>query len=217
MKLLYQTHSPYARKTLVFAHEVGVASRIEVVHHETSPTLRNEAVFAQNPLGKVPVLLRDAQAPIFDSDVICAYLDTIHSGRPLIPKKGEMRWQALRVQAIAQGLADAGIAYRWESVRRPAELRYAPLAEGFRMKLEESYDWLERELDFSAPVHVGHIAVATALSWLEFRALPTFRQRAPRLGAWLDEFSLRASMVATPLFGDTHDRSPLRTPQSPGG
>jgi glutathione S-transferase len=212
MKLLYQTHSPYARKTLVFAHEVGVADQIEVVHYETSPTVRNEAVFAQNPLGKVPVLMRDGFPPLFDSDVICAYLDTIHAGPPLIPREGEARWHALKVQAIAQGIADAGIAYRWETVRRPAELRYAPLAEGHRMKLEESYQWLERELDFSAPVHVGHIAVATVLSWVEFRRIPGFRERAPALGAWLDEFSLRRSMVATPLSGETHDSSPPRTP-----
>ena len=222
MKLLYQTHSPYARKTLVFAHEVGLADRIEVIHHETSPTVRNEAVFAQNPLGKVPVLTREGGLPpLFDSDVICAYLDTLHSGPPLIPAAGEGRWHALRVQAIAQGLADAGIAYRWETVRRPHELRYASLADGYRTKLEESYDWLERELDFDvgldvagnegggeddvAPVHVGHIAVATALSWLEFRELPTFRQRAQRLSAWLDDFSRRPSMKATPLSGQTHD------------
>ena len=57
MQLLYQTHSPYARKVLVMAHEAGLAGRIEVIHHETSPTRRNEAVFAANPLGKVPVLI----------------------------------------------------------------------------------------------------------------------------------------------------------------
>src|SRR6185436_13457990 len=99
MKLLYQTHSPYARKALVFAHEVGLAGDIEVVHHETSPTLRNEEVFAQNPLGKVPVLLREGLDAIFDSDVICAYLDTLHSGCRLIPNDGEERWRALRMQA----------------------------------------------------------------------------------------------------------------------
>ena len=65
MKLLYQTHSPYARKALVFAHEAGLAPQIEVVHHETSPTRRNDHVFAENPLGKVPVLIRSGQRPIF--------------------------------------------------------------------------------------------------------------------------------------------------------
>jgi glutathione S-transferase len=205
MKLLYQTHSPYARKTLVFAHEAGLDARIDVVHHETSPTQRNEQVFAENPLGKVPVLMRPGQSSIFDSDVICAYLDTLHGGRRLIPQEGEPRWQALRVQAVAQGLADAGIAVRWETVRRPEALRYAALGDGHAQKLVASYDWLERELDVDAPVHVGHIALATTLGWLEFRELPGFRTGRPRLAAWFDAFDARPSMQATPLSGDTHD------------
>jgi len=205
MKLLYQTHSPYARKALVFAHEAGIASRIEVVHHETSPTNRNEEVFAENPLGKVPVLIRPGLPPIFDSDVICAYLDTQHDGRRLIPQEGEARWHALRVQAVAQGLADAGIAVRWETVRRPEALRYPPLRDGYIEKLVASYDWLERELDVDGALHVGHIAVATALSWLAFRELPDFRKGRPRLTAWLDTFEARPSMRATPLSGETQD------------
>lgn len=205
MKLLYQTHSPYARKTLVFAHETGLAQQVEVVHHETSPTLRNEQVFAENPLGKVPVLIRPGLPPIFDSDVICACLDTLHSGRKLIPPKGEERWHALRLQAVAQGLADAGIQIRWETVRRPEALRYPPLRDGYIQKLVASYDWLERELDVDTPVHVGHIALATCLDWLEFRELPGFRQRRPRLAGWFDDFVKRPSMRATPLSGETQD------------
>lgn len=205
MRLLYQTHSPYARKALVFAHEAGLAGAIEVVHHETSPTLRNEAVFAQNPLGKVPVLLRAGAPPLFDSDVICAYLDTLHAGRRLVPVDGEPRWQALRVQAVAQGMADAGIAVRWETVRRPEALRYPPLRDGHVAKLAASYDWLERELDVDADVHVGHIAAATALGWLEFRGLPDFRENRPNLTEWFDAFDRRPSMRATPLSGETHD------------
>lgn len=205
MKLLYQTHSPYARKVLVFAHEAGLVDRMEVVHHETSPTQRNEHVFAQNPLGKVPVLVRPGLSPLFDSDVICTYLDTLHEGAPLIPAAGEARWCALRIQAVAQGLCDAGIAVRWETVRRPEALRYSPLRDGYVEKLIASYDWLEREMDFGSPPHVGHISAATALSWLEFRELPEFRKGRPRLNAWLDAFSARASMQATPLSGDTHD------------
>ncbi len=205
MKLLYQTHSPYARKALVFAYEAGIAQRIEVVHHETSPTRRNEHVFAENPLGKVPVLIRPGLPSIFDSDVICAYLDTLHDGRKLIPPEGEARWQALRVQAVAQGLAEAGIAVRWETVRRPQELRYAPLRDGYVDKLIASYDWLETELDVASPIHVGHIALATCLSWLEFRELPPFRETRPRLTAWFGEFENRPSMRAVPLSGETHD------------
>lgn len=205
VKLLYQTHSPYARKVLVFAHELGIAKSMEVVHHETSPTRRNEQVYAQNPLGQVPVLVRPGLPPIFDSDVICAYLDTLHGGRRLIPPEGEARWLALRLQAVAQGLADAGGGIRWETVRRPKELQYAPLRDGYVQKLITSYDWLERELDAGSPIHVGHIALATCLSWLEFRELPSFRERRPRLVAWFDEFEARPSMRATPMSGETHD------------
>ncbi|HTT13254.1 MAG TPA: glutathione S-transferase [Burkholderiaceae bacterium] len=210
MKLLYQTHSPYARKVLVFAHEVGLAGDIEVVHHETSPTRRNEAVYAQNPLGKVPVLLRPGAPALFDSNVICEYLDTLHAGRPLIPGHGEARWLALRLQAVAQGMAEAGVGLRWETERRPAELRYAPLRDGYANKLIGSYDWLEHNLDDGPAPNVGHVALATTLSWLEFRALPGFRvtpdgRARARLSAWFDAFAARASMHATPFSGQTHD------------
>ncbi len=205
MKLLYQTHSPFARKVLVFAHEVGLAERIEVIHHETSPTLRNNEVFAQNPLGKVPVLLRPGAEPLFDSDVICAYLDTLHAGPRWMPAAGEARWRALRLQAAAQGLAEAGIALRWETVRRPAALRYQALADGYLEKLVATYDWLERQAELEPPFHVGHVALGTALSWLAFRELTGFRDGRPRLAGWFDAFEQRGSMQATHLHGETHD------------
>ena len=202
MILYYQTHSPFARKALVFAHEVGIADRLEVIHHETSPTLRNARVYAENPL--VPVLLRPDALPIFDSDVICAYLDTLHDGRKLLPQDAEARWQALRLQSVAQGLAQTGIAFRWETERRPEQLRYSALADGYREKIEASYDWIEGTLDDEAPLHVGHVALATTLSWTAFRQLPPFRSRA-RLTRWFEAFEKRVSMQATPLSGETHD------------
>ena len=205
MQLYYQTHSPYARKVLVFAHEAGLADRIEVIHQETSPTMRNGDVFAQNPLGKVPVLLRPGLSALFDSDVICAYLDTLHISRRLVPAEGEARWQALQLQAVAQGLCDTGIALRWETVRRPAALRYAPLRDGYTAKLISTYDWLEAELDTTATLHVGHIALATCLSWLEFRELPSFRPGRAQLVTWFEAFQGRPSMHATPLSGETRD------------
>ena len=124
MKLLYQTHSPYARKVLVAAHEVGLADKLEVVHQETSPTRRNEDVISLNPLGKVPVLICDDGLVLFDSTVICEYLDGMHEGQKLIPASGKTRWLALRLQALAQGIADSGIAVRWEAERRPDALRW---------------------------------------------------------------------------------------------
>lgn len=202
---MYQTHSPFARKALVFAHEAGVAQRVVVVHHETSPTARNHDVFAQNPLGKVPVLLRQGLPAIFDSNVICAYFDTLHTRENLIPSHGEVRWQALRLEAVAQGMADAGIAVRWETVRRPAELRYNDLRDGYIAKLESSFAWLEAEMDFECDLHIGHIAVATTLDWLEFRGLQSFRSHR-RLSDWFSRFAQRSSMRATPLSGETVDQ-----------
>ncbi|MDC7694235.1 glutathione S-transferase [Asticcacaulis sp. DXS10W] len=204
MQLLYQTHSPYARKALVFAHEVGLADRLEVIHHETSPTNPNEVVFAENPLGKVPVLLRPGESALFDSDVICAYLDTLHPHPKLIPQSGEARWSALLLQAAAQGVCDSGVSLRWETLRRPEALRYPPLAEGFKLKLVTTYGWLDEQIRKSLHISIGHIAVATALSWIEFRNLPSWREHK-NLAAWMDEFSTRPSMLATPLHGEAVD------------
>jgi glutathione S-transferase len=131
-------------------------------------------VYNRNPLGKVPVLIRPDQPPLFDSDVICAYLDDLHDGQKLVPALGELRWRALCLQAVAQGLADTGIRLRWETVRRPKAFRYQPLADGYRRKLMTTYDWLETNIGEHDPLHIGHIAIATTLSWLKFRDLADF-------------------------------------------
>lgn len=206
MKLLYQLHSPYARKVLVFAHEAGLADRIEVVDHETSPVQPNEQVFALNPLGKVPVLICDDGMVLFDSSVICEYLDGLHGGRPLIPSSPARRFRALRDQALATGLADAGIAARWESTRRPEALRWPPLLEGHLLKVIATCDYLETHLAAEDAVDIGDIALATALSWIEFRGVHDFHPGRPRLSAWYRQFCTRPSMKATQLSGDTIDR-----------
>lgn len=206
MKLLYQSHSPYARKVLVFAHEAGLADRIDVIHHETSPVQRNEDVFALNPLGKVPVLLCDDQTVLFDSSVICEYLDGLHEGRKLIPPSPALRFRALRNQAIAMGLADAGIAVRWESQRRPEAMRWPPLLDGHMHKIVAACDYLETHIADIGEVDIGDIALATALSWIEFRHIHDFQAGHPRLSAWYRTFCTRPSMMATPLSGDTVDQ-----------
>ena len=205
MKLLYQTHSPFARKVLVFAYEVGIADRIDVIHHETSPTNRNEDVFALNPLGKVPVLITDGGEAIIESSVICEYLDSLHAGGKLFSQDQQTRLTALKLQSIADGMSEAGILARWESVRRPENLRYAPFHDGQVEKIISSYKFLEREANLQASINIGHIALATSLSWLEFRGLPAFRTDYPRLGGWYENFAKRPSMLATTLAGDTRD------------
>jgi glutathione S-transferase len=236
MKLLYQTHSPYARKVLVAAHEMGLQQRLRVVHHETSPTRRNEEVFALNPLGNVPVLICDDGAVLFDSNVICEYLDGMHANAPLIPVEPGARWRALKLQALAQGIADAGIAARWEAERRPAQLRWPTMHDAQVQKIAQACDFLEGEIDQpglipnidatgtrashaaashigtpgtgasrTGPPDIGDIALATALSWVEFRGVYEFLPGRPRLAAWYAALSARPSMLATALAGETQD------------
>jgi len=199
MKLFSQTHSPFARQVLVLALETGLADRLEATHHETSPTSRNEAVFAVNPLGKVPVLVLDDGTALFDSAVICDYLDGLHGGTRVIPPSGRERLVALRLQALGHGITDAGSWVRQESQRRPAEYRYPPMREGQTGKLVAAYDFAERETVLDGPLHIGQIALACALSWIEFRGLPGFRAGRARLARWYDRFSRRPSMLATPM------------------
>jgi glutathione S-transferase len=185
-------------------HEIGLAKDVQVIHHETSPTLRNETVFGANPLGKVPVLILDDGTAIFDSTVICDYLDRRHEKPSLIPAEGAARIRCLRLQAVAQGLADSGITLRWELTRRPEALRWPAMAEGQCAKLLASYDYIEREQSFLGPLDLGQIALATSLSWIEFRDLPSFRGH-PQLARWYDDFSARPSMLQTAMHGETVD------------
>jgi glutathione S-transferase len=212
MRLLYQTHSPYARKVLVMAHEAGIAGQLEVIHHETSPTLRNDDVFKVNPLGKVPALIIEGGPSLFDSGVICEYLDSLHQNKPMIPADGIERMLSLRLQALAQGLCDAGILVRHETARRPEPYRYAAMRDGQIEKLLSTYDFLEKSEAAIEPenaqspyVDIGQIALATALSWLEFRRLPAFEPGRPRLSTWYRQFIRRPSMLATPFTGETVD------------
>jgi glutathione S-transferase len=205
MKLLYQTHSPYARKVLVAAYEMGLHATLTVIHHETSPTRRNAEVFALNPLGKVPVLICDDGTVLFDSNVICEYLDGLHPGPPLIPSQPPLRFRALKMQALAQGIADAGITARWESERRPAELRWPAMHDGQITKIAAACDFLEQELPDQLRVDIGDIALVTALSWVEFRRVYDFLTGRPRLARWYAALCARPSMKATTLEGQTHD------------
>jgi glutathione S-transferase len=205
MKLLYQTHSPYARKVLVAAYEMGLHETLTVIHHETSPTRRNAEVFVLNPLGKVPVLICDDGTVLFDSNVICEYLDGLHQGPPLIPSPPPLHFRALKMQALAQGIADAGITARWESERRPADLRWPAMHDGQVAKIAAACDFLEQELPDELRVDIGDIALVTALSWVEFRRVYDFLTGRPRLAHWYAALCARPSMQATTLEGQTHD------------
>src|SRR5690349_17755825 len=112
MKLFWSPRSPFVRKVMVFAHEAGVAGCIETVKTLVSSTAANRDLMKVNPLGKIPTLLTDDGQVLFDSYVICEYLDSLNEGRKLIPRQAPARWQALRWHALGDNLLDNSLLWR---------------------------------------------------------------------------------------------------------
>ncbi len=199
MKLYYTPTSPFVRKVMVVAHEVGLASRIETTFLRPVPTKPDPTLSRDNPLSKIPVLVTDDGEPLYDSAVICEYLDTFHTGRCVIPAAGHERWRALRRQALADGILEAGVSVFYERSLRPEPLQWAPWLEGQSEKARQGLDALENEAASFAPaVALGQICVGVAVGWLEFRgAVGDVRAGRPKLFAWYDRFRQRESMKAT--------------------
>lgn len=199
MRLLSSGASPFARKVLVTAHELGLRDRLEVLPVTTSPTATAEAVSAVNPLGKIPVLVLDDGRALYDSRVICEYLDGLAGGGGMFPAAGEARLEALRLQALGDGLMDAAIATRYETWLRPEAFRWSEWTLGQKAKYGRALDRLEEECtDFGERIDIGTVTVGCALSYLDLRfAGDRWRDGRPRLAAWHEPMAARASMQAT--------------------
>lgn len=198
MKLLYSPLSPFARKVLVVAHEIGLADRVVPEAVQATPVSPNAALVAENPLGKVPTLVLDEGGALFDSRVIVEYLDTL-AGGGLIPPVGPARWTALRQQAAADGLMDAAVLMRYEIGFRPEEKRSEAWVEGQMGKVRRALDFLDGEAgSLGAALTVGSIAAACALGYLDFR-FPTeaWREGRRALAAFYERFAERPAMLAT--------------------
>ncbi|MEP7456276.1 glutathione S-transferase N-terminal domain-containing protein [Phyllobacterium sp. SB3] len=115
MQLFYSPTSPYARKVLVVAIETGLVSRIELVEAKPQPVQRDQNVVRKNPLGKVPTLVTDDGTAIFDSRVICEFLNDQSDAVQLFPPAGQPRWDALSRQSLADGFLDAALLVRYET------------------------------------------------------------------------------------------------------
>ena len=195
MKLLATTTSPYARKVLLCAHECGLKDKITFV----TTDLASAALAAQNPLNKVPALILDDGTSLFDSPVICEYLDTLHSGPRFFPAPGPARWQALREQALADGICDATV-LRMQEGRRPPEIQWNQWVERQTRKMVQGLDEFERTVSASAsaPGTIGDLALLATLGYLDLR-FPgdAWRGQRPRLSAWFDRVSDRDSFRAT--------------------
>lgn len=196
MKLHHHVLSPYVRKVRVVAIETGLDGGIELVP-TTVDTVASD-VGGANPLGRIPTLVLDDGTALFDSPVICEYLDSLHGGAKLFPEAGPDRWRTLRQQALGDGILDEGIAARAESLRPADQRSDAAVARG-RARLVRVIDALEAGAEqLDGPLTIGRIALGVALGYLEFRYGAEFwRPGRPRIAAWYDQFARRKSMLAT--------------------
>jgi glutathione S-transferase len=197
MKLYFSPTSPYVRKCLVVAHELGVADAITLLPANAHPVNRDTTLIQSNPLGKVPTLLTDDGLSLYDSRVICEWLDSTHGGK-LFPREGAARWQALVLQSLADGILDAALLTRYEEAVRPESLRWSAWHEGQLDKVRTSLLSLEQApQQLQGRVDIGTLALACALGYLDLRFDAWgWRGRFPGVAEWAEGFMLRPSMLA---------------------
>jgi len=194
MKLAYSPASPYVRKVMACAIARGIAGGIEKWTIGTT----NPELLAVNPLSKVPSLLTDDGVPLYDSPVICEYLDSVGTAPKLFPPAGPARWTALRQEALGDGIMDASQPRRRE-IALPQDEGRAGFIALQRGKVTRAIEVLEAEAEkLGALTTIGEITIGCALGYLDFRfANEPWRPGHPKLTAWY------ARVVALPPLADT--------------
>ncbi|WGD31940.1 glutathione S-transferase family protein [Ancylobacter sp. WKF20] len=191
MKLRSSPASPFGRKVKIAAVVCGIHLDIEPAD-TTNPA---DTLRAQNPLGKIPVLLREDGAALFDSRVIVEFLDAQAGGGVVLPASGEARFTALTQQALADGLMDAALLQVYEARFRPEEQRSASWVDNQAGKVARALKVLESAppapLAVSGAAHIGEIALACALGYLDLRFHGVWREDHLALVDWLDSFAAR--------------------------
>ncbi|HEX2891335.1 glutathione S-transferase [Vineibacter terrae] len=198
MKLMYSPTSPYVRKVMVLAIEAGLDKKIDKETVATTPVAPNRDLAKTNPLVKVPSLRAEGLS-LYDSPVICEYLDSKHRKKKFFPAKGKARFNALRQQALGDGLLDAALLVRYELTLREEPMRNAAWQEAQMKKIRSALDQMEKEAGtLRGSPTIGHITFACALAYLDFRfADEGWRKGHKKLAAWYDKFAQRPSMKAT--------------------
>ncbi|HLL27202.1 MAG TPA: glutathione S-transferase family protein [Xanthobacteraceae bacterium] len=191
------TSSPFARKIRIAIAMLDLADQVRV---ESTDTLDpNDSVRKQNPLGKIPTLILEDGSTVFDSPVILKYLDDKAGGGRIIPKAGAAHFDALRMEALADGILDAGILRVYEGRFRPAEKHEPKWLDHQTGKIDRAMAAFEKAPPaFGSMIHVGHITLACALGYLDFRFNGDWRKTHPKLVQWLDEFAKKV-----PAFAET--------------
>lgn len=197
MQLFFSPASPFVRKVRVLLEETGQTDAVECVHATTSALNTSATPTPGNPLGKIPTLTRPGAPALFDSRVICRYLDH-RAGGKLYP---EARiWEVLTLEALADGILDAAVFIVYEGRNRPPELQSAECIAGQWAKVSRGLDALEAQWmsHLHGPLDAGQIAVGCALGYLDFRhGDRSWRDGRDSLTAWEKRFAARPSMQAT--------------------
>ena len=187
--------SPFGRKARIAISVLGLDGKVKVepaANQDPADPIRE-----QNPLGKVPVLILDDGSTLFDSPVLLEYLDVLAGGGRILPKDNKARFEALRLQALADGILDAGILIVYEGRYRPPEMAVKGWLDRQFGKIARALTALEAaSLSLDSPPNVGQITLACALGYLDFRFKGEWRKSHPRLLAWLDNFSARVPAFA---------------------
>ncbi len=196
MELKFGGLSPYVRKVNIVAHEHGLAQRLRLtpLNTRTEP----EKLAPLNPLGKIPVLITDAGDAIYDSPVICEYLDAEFGRHRLLPARGPRRWQILTMAALADGLLDAALLVRHERAR-PAELQSAEWTELHLRKVNLALDHFEQAVDTLGPeLDMAQVGLGAALGYIPLRLLDLEGlPKWPKLKAWYTAQMQRPSFKNT--------------------
>jgi len=184
---------------MVVAHEVGLAGRIETVRTLVAMTQANRDLMRVNPLGKIPTLITDDGMVLFDSTVICEYLDSLHGRAKLFPQQPERRWQALRWHALGDNMLDNLVLWRSET-QRPKPQQSPETLASLELKLRNSLGYLDDEAAAlgAASLSIGHVAIGVALGYIDFRFPELgWRDENKKIAAWYETFSQRPSIRDT--------------------
>jgi glutathione S-transferase len=198
MRLYHSATSPYVRKVMVLLVETGQHDDVILVPATGHPLDPGTLPLAQNPLGKVPCLERDDGPALYDSRVICRYLDA-HAGGGFYPAPPRL-WDTLTLEATADGILDAAILMRYETHVRAADRMSPEWIEAQWQKIARTADAIEARwmAHLKGPLDMGQIALGCALAYVDFRHdVRGWRTLRPELARWYEAFAARDSMVAT--------------------
>ncbi len=194
MKLYYSGTSPYVRKVMACAITRGLGARVRL--HPSNPHASPADLVADNPTSKVPCLVTDDGLSLYDSPVICEFLDSLGDAPELFPAPGAARWRALKFQAMGDGILDAAVPCRGEQAKPKEAARDAQIAR-FKAAMSRTVDALEADPPHRH-VDIGSIAVACALGYLDFRfGSDPWRPGHPKLAAWYEAFSANPGVAQT--------------------